>query len=139
MKKRLDIWQSYKLKHKRKIFWGYLKILIFFKLLARHPIYSTTLFEKSNFCPEIQLWQNPNIFMSFSTLFSTIFLVKSKRSTAKKSKTTTPKKSTIFSGNQSWIFGQKMKISNSVSTKLKSINEFFTQLKLSFSKICTLK
>ena len=25
-----------------------------------------------------------------------------------------PKKSTIFSGNQSWIFGQKMKISNSV-------------------------
>ena len=26
----------------------------------------------------------------------------------------TPKKSTNFSGNQSWIFGQKMKISNSV-------------------------
>ena len=26
----------------------------------------------------------------------------------------TPKKSTIFSGNQSWIFGQRMKISNSV-------------------------
>ena len=26
-----------------------------------------------------------------------------------------PKKSTIFSGNQSWIFGQKMKVSNSVN------------------------
>ena len=46
--------------------------------------------------------------------------MKSKLLTAKKSKTTTysrvfhPEKSTIFSGNQSWIFGQKMKISNSV-------------------------
>ena len=82
-------------------------------------------------------------------IFLTIFLVKSKLSTAKKSKTTTfswvfhpnffwqffswnqscqqlksPKsqhfhefftqKSTIFTGSQSWIFGQKMKISNSV-------------------------
>ena len=81
----------------------------------------STLFEKSNFCPKIQFWQNPNIFTSFSSkFFLTIFLVKSKLSTAKKSKTTTfsrvfhPKKSTIFSGNQSWIFGQKMKISNSV-------------------------
>ena len=52
--------------------------------------------------------------------FFTIFLVKSKLSTAKKSKTTTfsrvfhPQKSAIFSGNQSWIFDQKMKISNSV-------------------------
>ena len=75
----------------------------------------------SNFCPEIQFWQNSNIFTSFSPkFFLIIFLVKSKLSTAKKSKTTTfsrvfhPKKSTIFSGNQSWIFGQKMKISNSV-------------------------
>ena len=25
-----------------------------------------TLFEKSNFCPKIQFWQNPNIFTSFS-------------------------------------------------------------------------
>ena len=62
--------------------------------------------------------QIPNIFTSFSPkIFLTIFLVKSKLSTAKKSKTTTfspPKKLTIFSGNQSWIFGQKMKISNSV-------------------------
>ena len=94
------------------------------------------------------MWQNPNIFTSFSpNFFLTIFLVKSKLSTAKtttfsrvfhpkfflttflvksklytakKSKTTTfsrvfhPEKSTTFSGNQSWIFGQKMKISNSV-------------------------
>ena len=98
-----------------------------------------TLFEKSNFCPKIQFWQNftfflrksklsttkkcnsPNTFTSFHPkLFLTIFLVKSKLSTANKSKTTTvsrvfyPKKSTIFSANHSWIFGQKMKISNSV-------------------------
>ena len=80
-----------------------------------------TLFENSNFCPKIQFWQNPNIFTSVSPKsFLTIFLVKSKLSTAKKSKTTTfsrvfhPKKSTIVSGNQSWIFGQKMKISNCV-------------------------
>ena len=81
-----------------------------------------TLFEKSNFCPKNQFWQNPNIFTSFSPkIVLTIFLVKSKLSTAKKSKTTTfsrvfqPQKTpTIFSGNQSWIFGQKMKISNSV-------------------------
>ena len=65
--------------------------------------------------------QIPNIFTSFSPkFFLTIFLVKSKLSTAKKSKTTTfslvfhPEKSTIFSENQSWIFGQKMKIWNSV-------------------------
>ena len=80
-----------------------------------------TLLEKSNFCPKIQFWQNPNIFTSFSPkFFLAIFLVNSKLSTAKNSKTTTfsrgfhPKKSPIFSGNQSWIFGQKMKISNSV-------------------------
>ena len=49
-----------------------------------------TLFEKLNFCPKIQFWQNPNIFTSFSPkFFLTIFLVKSKLSTAKKSKTTT--------------------------------------------------
>ena len=49
-----------------------------------------TLFEKSNFCPKIQFWQNPNIFSSFSPNFLlTFFLVKSKLSTAKKSKTTT--------------------------------------------------
>ena len=70
---------------------------------------------------------------SFSTkIFLTIFLVKSKLSTAKKSKTTSfsrvfhPKKSTIFSGNQSRIFGQKMKISksNSVFASEASYNHF---------------
>ena len=61
-------------------------------------------------------------FTSFSPkFFLTIFLVKSKLSTAKKPKTTTfsrvfhSEKSTIFLENQSWIFGQKMKISNSVA------------------------
>ena len=80
--------------------------------------YENTLFEKSIFCPKIQFWQNPNIFTSFSPkFFLTIFLVKSKLSTAKKSKTATfsrifhPKKNQqFFSGNQSWIFGQKRKI-----------------------------
>ena len=76
-----------------------------------------TLFEKSN-CPKIQFWPNPNIFTSSSpNFFLTIFLVKSKLSTAKKSKTTTFSRNHIkifFSGNQSWNFGQKMKISNSV-------------------------
>ena len=69
---------------------------------------------------------HPNIFL-------TIFLVKSKLSTAKKSKTTTfsqvfhPKKSTIFSGNQSWTFGRKMKISNSIfelSSKIVFLTHF---------------
>ena len=52
--------------------------------------YDHTLFQKSNFSPKIQFWQNPNIFMSFSPqIFLTIFLVKSKLSTAFKAKTTT--------------------------------------------------
>ena len=66
--------------------------------------------------------KTPTFSRVFHPIFLTIFLVKSKLSTAKKSKTTTfsrvlhqkKKKSKIFSGNQSWIFGQKMKISNSV-------------------------
>ena len=50
----------------------------------------STLFEKSNFCPKIQFWQNHNIFTSFSpNFFLTIFLAKSKLSTTTKSKTTT--------------------------------------------------
>ena len=54
-------------------------------------IYIITLFEKSNFCPKIQFWQNPNIFTSFSPkFFLTIFLVKSKLSTAKNPKTPKP-------------------------------------------------
>ena len=85
----------------------------------------------TRFCPKIQFWQNPNIFMSFSPLFSTFFFSWNQSCQHPKNRQ--------FSQEISWIFGQKMKISNSVSTKLKSINEFFTQLKLSFSKICTLK
>ena len=97
-----------------------------FNLLEIHPkksskVLQITLFENSNFCPKIQFWQKTQHFHKFFTqIFLTIFLVKSKLSTAKKSKTTTfsrvfhPKKSTIFSENQSWIFGQKIKISNSV-------------------------
>ena len=64
-----------------------------------------TLFEKSNFCPKIQFWQNPNIFTSFSPkFFLRIFHVKSKLLTAKKSKSTTfsrvfdPKKIDNFLG-----------------------------------------
>ena len=38
-----------------------------FLVLQNAPFY--TLFEKSNLCPKIQFWQNPNIFMSFSTNF----------------------------------------------------------------------
>ena len=49
-----------------------------------------TLFEKSNFCPKIQFDKTPTFSQVFhSNFFLTIFLVKSKLSTAKKSKTTT--------------------------------------------------
>ena len=61
-------------------------LLLDFCLLLPLPWQFGTLFEKSNFCPKIQFWQNLNIFTRF---FLTIFLVKSKLSTAKKSKTTT--------------------------------------------------
>ena len=121
------------------------------RLFQNSLLHVNTVFEKSNFCPKIQFWQDPttfsrvfhqifltiflvksklstavqnfNIFMSFSPiLFVTFFLVKWKLSLAKNSKTTTfsrvfhPKKNpTIFSGNQSWILGQKLKISNNVN------------------------
>ena len=78
--------------------------------------------------------QIPNVFTSFSPkIFLTIFLVKSKLSTAKKSKTAAfsrvfhPKKSTIFSGNQSWLFGQKIKISNSVLYDGEDMKEFLVK------------
>ena len=58
--------------------------------ITQNAIFYLTLFEKSNFCPKFQFWQNPNIFTSFPpNFFLTIFLVKSKLSTAKKFKTTT--------------------------------------------------
>ena len=66
--------------------WAFISIVKFFQ----NKVWLLTLFEKSNFCPIIQFWQNPNIFTSFSPkFFLTIFLVKSKLSTAKNSKTTT--------------------------------------------------
>ena len=74
-----------------------------------------THYSKSQFF--VKIWQNPNIFTSFHQFFFCNFFVKSKLSTAKKSKTTTFSRvfhSTIFSANQRWIFGHKMKISNSV-------------------------
>ena len=80
-----------------------------------------TIFTGNQSCQQLKS-ANPQHFHEFFTqIFLTIFLVKSKLSTAKKSKITTfsrvfhPKKSTIFSGNQSWIFGPKIKISNSVN------------------------
>ena len=81
----------------------------------------STLFEKSNFCPKIQVWQDHNIFTSFSPNFFWQFF--SWNQSCQQLKSPKPQhfhefftqiKSTIFSGNQSWIFGQKMKISNSV-------------------------
>ena len=80
-----------------------------------------TLFEKSNFCPKIQFWQDPNIFMSFSPNYFWQFFSWNQSCQQLKSPIPkhfheffTPKKSTIFSGNQSWIFGQKFDFSNSV-------------------------
>ena len=81
--------------------------IVFLKHRFKQFPNSLTLFEKSNFCPKIQFWQNSNIFTSFSPkLFLTIFLVKSKLSTAKKSKTAAFAR--VFaqnnSTNQSWIW-----------------------------------
>ena len=71
-------------------------------VVSTHYSKSQVFVEKFNFD------KTPTIFTSFSSkIFLTIFLVKSKLSTAKKPKTTTfsrvfhPKKSTIFSGNKS--------------------------------------
>ena len=66
------------------------------KRLLYYPQY--TLFEKSNFCPKIQFWQNPNIFKSFSSNFFWQF----------------------FSWDQSC---QQLK-----SPKSKHFHEFFTQI-----------
>ena len=80
-----------------------------------------TLFEKSNFCPKIQFWQNPNIFTSFSPKFFWQFFSWNQSCQQLKSpkpqhfREFSPKTiRQFFSGNQSWISGQKMKISNSV-------------------------
>ena len=81
-------------------------------------------FVKIAWCKNIQihtirkvkfLSKNTNIFTSFShKIFLTIFFVKSKYCTDKLFKTTTGSR-VVHQKNQSWIFGQKMKISNSVT------------------------
>ena len=107
-------------------------------------MHCTEKYSKSQiFVQKFNFDKKHNIFTSFSPkIFLTIFLVNSKLSTAKKSKTTTfsrvfhPQKNRqFFTGNQSWIFGQKMKISNSVlkigifeveTTKFSCLMEFST-------------
>ena len=101
---------------------AYIVSLSRFALFARYDLeYVVHTIRKVKFLSKKSILTKPQHFHEFSPkFFLTIFLVKSKLSTAKKPKTTTfsrvfhPKKSTIFSGNQSWIFGQKMKISNCV-------------------------
>ena len=39
------------------------------QLVTSKIVFIRTLFEKSNICPKIQFWQNPNIFTSFSPKF----------------------------------------------------------------------
>ena len=84
-----------------------------------HPNFFWQFFSLNQSCQQLKSPKPQHFHEFFNQIFLTIFLVKSKLSTANKSKTTTfsrgfhPKKSTIFSENQSWIFGQKMKISNS--------------------------
>merc|ERR1712049_56959 len=103
-----------------------------FTCLVFHTIHTI---RKVKFLSKNSILTKPQHFHEFFTqnFFLTIFLVKSKLSTVKKSKTTTfsqvfhPEKSTIFSGNQSRIFGQKIKISNSVKfyslfSSIRSIN-----------------
>ena len=83
-------------------------------------LYATHYSKSQIFVQKFNFDKTQHFHEFFTQFFLPIFLVKSKLSTAKKSKTTTfsrifhPQKSKIFSGNQSWIFGQKMKISNSV-------------------------
>ena len=61
-----------------------------------HPnFFFWQFFSWNQSCQQLKKVPNHNIFTSFS-----------------------PKKSTIFTGNQSWIYGQKMKISNSVCFKV---------------------
>ena len=102
--------------------------LIFFVLICQYrPIQHLTFTKTRPILHTIR-----EHFHEFFT-FLTIFLVKSKLSTAKKSKTAAfsrvfhPKKSTIFSGNQSWLFGQKIKISNSVLYDGEDMKEFLVK------------
>ena len=74
------------------------------RLRRRQKSHMSTLSEKSNFCPKIQFWQNPNIFTSFSPKFFWQF----------------------FSWNQSC---QQLK-----SPKPQHFHEFFTQKNRQFSR-----
>ena len=104
-------------------YWGKEKVMNFQNWFETHYSKSQIFVQKFSF-------EKPQYFHEFFTkIFLKIFLVKSKLSTAKKSKTTTfsrifPRQ--FFSGNQSWIFGQKMKISNSVARDLYSLRHQIT-------------
>ena len=97
-----------------------------------HCLKSPFIVQKFNFD------KNPNIFTSFSPqiFFWQFFSWNQSCQQLKSPKPQhfheffTPKKSTIFSGNQSWIFGQKMKISNSVKKSGKSSWNFVYIFKL---------
>ena len=82
----------------------------------------STLFEKSNFCPKIQFWPKtptfsrvfrPNCFWQFFSWNQSCQQLKSSKP-QHFHEFFTQKNRQFFSGNQSWIFGQKMKIWNSV-------------------------
>ena len=79
-----------------------------------------TLFEKSNFCPKIQLQHfhefSPNFFWQFFSWNQSCQLLK-RAKPQHFHEFFTPKNWQFSRGNQSWIFGQKMKISNSVDYK----------------------
>ena len=93
-----------------------------------------TLFEKSNFYPKFQFWQNSNILTSFSLkYFLTIFLVKSKLSTAKKSKSTTF--SRVFHPKFFWqIFLVKSKLSTAKKSKFTTFSQVFIPKNRQFSR-----
>ena len=80
-----------------------------------------TLFEKSNFCPKIHFDKTPTFSRVLHPNFFWQFF--SWNQSCQQLKSPKPQhfhqffiqnKSTIFSGNQSWIFGQKFDFSNSV-------------------------
>ena len=86
-----------------------------------HPNFFLTIFLVKWKLSTAKKNQNRNIFTSYSTQKIDNFLGKPKLLTVKKLETTTfsrvfhkkkIKTPTFFSGNQSWIYGQKMKISN---------------------------
>ena len=81
-------------------------------------MHNCTLSEKSNFVHKFNFDRTPTFSRVFHPKFFWQFFSWNQSCQQLKSpkRVFHPKKSTIFSGNQSWIFGQKMKISNSVFT-----------------------